>query len=129
MTTHTYPYSEDYWPPMPVVEVGLSKPGRNRIVKRLDAVVDSGADGTLIPVDMLEEVDARCVGDAQMRGISGPTRRVDVYLASLHIGSHMVHAVRVVAVPEGGEVVLGRNALQHLIVTLNGPASVTEIAG
>ena len=50
-----------------------------------------------------------------------------MYLATLHIGSHVLNAVRVVAVHEGSEAILGRNVLQFLVVTLNGPAAATEI--
>jgi hypothetical protein len=50
-----------------------------------------------------------------------------MYLTSLHVGSRALHAMRVVAVPEGSEAILGRNALQFLVVTLNGPAATTEI--
>lgn len=51
MNLHTYPYSNDYWPPMPVVEVELSKPGSDRIIRLLTAVVDSRADVSLFPID------------------------------------------------------------------------------
>jgi hypothetical protein len=65
----TYPYSQTYVPSMPVIELGVSQPGRRQPDQTVSAVIDSGADGTLI------------------------------------------------------------NVLQHLIVTLNGPAGVTEISG
>jgi predicted aspartyl protease len=91
------------------------------------AVVDSGADGTLLPIDVLEAVGAAYVGEGVIRGISGTGQRVSMYLTSLHVGSRALHAMRVVAVPEGSEAILGRNALQFLVVTLNGPAATTEI--
>ena len=47
MTTTTYPYSEDYWPPMPVVEVGLSKPGRN-VLQHLVVTLNGPASVTEI---------------------------------------------------------------------------------
>ena len=62
---YTYPYSRNYQPAMPVIEVGLDKGGqREPGVLRL-ALVDSDADGTLIPVDLLEEIGARLVGAAR----------------------------------------------------------------
>ena len=124
---YTYPYSQDYHPPMPVVEIGLSVPKRSQAEKLLIALIDSGSDGTLVPIDILEEVGARYVGDARIRGILGDSQSVDIYLASLRLGSHSVHAVRVVGAPEDTEVILGRNVLNHLVITLDGLASVTEI--
>jgi predicted aspartyl protease len=128
MKVYTYPYDTSYSPPMPVVEVGLGRPG-SRKEEAIVAIIDSGADGTLIPIDLLEQVEARYVGDARLRGISGASQAASVYLASLHIGSETLSIVRVLATPEGSEPILGRNVLQYLVVTLNGPAGVSEIAG
>ncbi len=126
-TAYTHLYSQDYWPSMPVVEVELSAPGRVQTETLLTALIDSGSDGTLIPIDILEQVGARCVGDAQIRGILGDSRAVAVYLASLRIGPHTLPAVRVVAASEDAEIILGRNVLNQLVVTLNGPAGVIQI--
>ncbi len=127
MIVHTYSYSQDYSPPMPVVEIGVSIPGNPQTEKLLTALIDSGSDGTLIPTDILEEIGARYVRAGQIRGILGDSLPVDIYLVSLRIGSHTIHAVRVVAASEDAEIILGRNVLNHLVVTLNGLASVTEI--
>lgn len=128
MSVLTYPYSDAYTPSMPVVDLGVSRPGARQPIQVVTAVVDSGADGTLVPIDVLEAVSAGYVGEAVIRGISGSRQGVSMYLATLHVGSHVLKAVRVVAIPEGGEAILGRNVLQFLVVTLNGPAAMTEIS-
>jgi predicted aspartyl protease len=125
---YTHPYSQSYSPPMPVVEIELGVPGRSRVETRLMALVDSGADGTLVPLNVLEEIGARQVGEARIRGILETSYPVAVYLVNVRIGPHLVRAVRAVAAPEGTEAMLGRNVLNHLTITLNGPASMTEIA-
>lgn len=114
---------------MPVVEVKLGKggevaPGNPRL-----ALIDSGADGTLVPIDLLEQVGARQVGTARIWGIVGQSEIADVFLASLQVGPHTLNAVRVVADLEGDEIILGRNVLNHLVVTLNGLSSTVEILG
>lgn len=38
------------------------------------ALMDSGADGTLVPIDLLEQVGARQVGTARIRGILGQSQ-------------------------------------------------------
>ncbi len=123
---YTYNYSPDYHPAMPVVEVGLSIVGQSKAQQSLMALIDSGSDGTLLPLNILEEVGARYVGDARIRGITGHTQFVDVYIANLHIGSHTLRAVRLVGV-EDEEAILGRNVLNQLTITLDGVAGVTEI--
>jgi len=127
MRVLTYPHSTAYSPSMPVVELGVSRPGVQQPSQVVTAVVDSGADGTLLPINVLEAVQAGYVGEAVIRGISGNRRGVSVYLATLYVGPHVLNAVRVVAVQEGSEAILGRNVLQFLVVTLNGPAATTEV--
>ena len=128
MRVLTFAYDSAYSPSMPVVDLNVSRPGSRRSDQIVTAVVDSGADGTLLPIDVLEAVGAGYVGEAVIRGISGSRQQVSMYLVSLHVGAHALQAIRVVAAPEGSEAILGRNALQYLVVTLNGPAAVTEIS-
>ena len=127
MSVFTFPYDVRYNPSMPVVQVELGAPGRDLLPRRLSALIDSGSDGTLVPINVLEEAGARCVGEARLRGVTGPSQLVNVYLANLQVGTHLVCGVRVVAAPEQSEFILGRNTLNHLVVTLNGLAGVTEI--
>ncbi len=47
-----------------------------------------------------------------MRGIFGTGHEVSVYLANLGLGPHVLEGIRVIAVPEGSDVILGRNVLQ-----------------
>jgi predicted aspartyl protease len=125
---YTYPYSRNYQPAMPVIEVGLGKGGQREPGLLRIALVDSGADGTLVPVDLLDEIGARLVGAARIKGILGDSQVADIYLVSLRIGPHLLSTLRVVAAAEGDEIILGRNVLNQLVVTLNGLASAVEIS-
>lgn len=125
---YTYAYSQQYTPSAPVIEIEVTAPGIRRAKEKIVALVDSGSDGTIIPVNILERVSARCVGDARMVGVIGGSIVVDVYLATLIIGTHTMSAVRVVAAMDGAEAIIGRNVLNRLVVTLNGLAGVTEIS-
>lgn len=124
---YSYDYSRDYIPAMPVVEVSLSIPGRNEPAMTATALVDSGSDGTMIPVDLLTTIGARYVGQARIRSILGDRQLINLYLVSLRIGASQIPAVQVIANPETDEIILGRDVLNQLIVTLNGVASMTEI--
>ena len=125
---YTYAYSQQYNPSAPVIEVEVTAPGVRRATEKIVALVDSGSDGTIIPVDLLERINARCVGDARMVGVVGGSFVVDIYLATLIIGIHTMSAVRVVAAIEGAEAIVGRNVLNRLVVTPNGLAGMTEIS-
>lgn len=125
---YTYPYDRRYQPAMPVVELALGKSGESGPNKLHPALIDSGADGTLVPVNLLEEIGARQVGTARIRSVLGDSQVADIFLASLRVGPHRLGAVRVIAGSEGDEIILGRNVLNQLVVTLNGLASTVEIA-
>ena len=117
----------DYDPAMPVLAIGLSRPGRPTAATIIEALVDSGSDGTLIPLDILEAADAPYVDSAYIRGVTGHREPVDLYLITVHIGTHQIHGVRAAALPVSQEAILGRNVLNQLNVMLNGVAGVTEI--
>jgi predicted aspartyl protease len=93
------------------------------------AFVDTGADATMIPRNILKAAGARYVQQRGLRGVTGSRMTVNLYLIAIHIGSHSVNGIRAVATPVGNEVILGRDVLNNLIVTLNGLAHTVEIEG
>jgi len=113
---------------MPVVDVTITTPEQRQQPITITALIDSGADGSLIPINILEQVDARYVDKVRIRGVLGHSQMVDVYLVTLQIGENWIHSVRVIAVESKAEAVLGRNVLNHLVITLDGLAGITEIS-
>jgi len=67
---YTYTYSEEYDPPMPVMEVGVSLPKQSVAEVTTLALLDSGSDGTLISIDLLESIGAKPVGPARVHGLT-----------------------------------------------------------
>ncbi len=92
------------------------------------ALLDSGADGSMIPLDVLRQIGARYQETRYLRGVTGVRQTADLYLVTIHIGPHKITGIRATAVSDGSEVIVGRDVLNHLVVTLNGLANVTEIA-
>jgi predicted aspartyl protease len=90
------------------------------------ALVDSGADATMIPINLLRKIRARVVETRRLRGVTGSSKVVQLYGVTIRIEGFVLPAVQVIATV-GDEATLGRNVLNHLIVTLNGLAGVTEI--
>ena len=125
----TYPYDRQrYSPPAPVIPIEITAPGRARSTRAIAALIDSGADATLVPIDVLEDVGARAVGYATLVGISDQPHLAEMYVVNIEIGAHVLYAVRVLAMPTDSAAVLGRDVLNHLTITLNGPAGATELA-
>ncbi len=116
-----------YDPPMPVLDIGVSRPGVNEPSVTVEAIVDTGADGSLLPLDILERAGAIFVDRAYLRGITGQRQAVDLYLTTVHLGRLRVPGIRAAALPPGEIAILGRDVLNQLDIALRGPAGVTEV--
>jgi predicted aspartyl protease len=126
---HTFSYSSVYIPSAPMVEITLISPNNPHSKGiYLSALVDSGADATLLPIDLLRQVQARVVESVNLIGITGVRTTVDLYHVVIQIGPHKFRSIKAVAQQIGAEPIIGRDVLNHLVVTLNGLAGVTEIA-
>jgi hypothetical protein len=99
----------------------LSAPAEAPRVGPLTAIIDTGADGTLIPTEYLETIEAVGYGEALLHGILGEAREVHLFEVDLHLGSHVLPGVIAVADDYGHDIVLGRNVLNKLILLLDGP--------
>ncbi len=122
----SYNYDSDYHPPMPMVELAIGLP-LSETTLEVRAIVDSGADATIIPVRTLQEVGAHRSRKAVMRGVTGVGMLVDLYAVAVQLGSYRQGFMEVVGVVDNDEAIIGRDILNHLAVTLNGPALVVEV--
>ncbi len=122
-----YPYSTEYVPAAPVVQIHLGAPGESTILGPLEAFVDTGADATLIPVEYLRQVEARKVDWAVLRSQWGERRPVPLYAVAMQINHHYFAAIWVVGDEYSEEVVLGRNVLNQIRLLLDGPAMTLEL--
>ena len=123
MKITSFLYDTTYMPSAPVITIQV----RDRKEVRLTALVDSGADATMIPINILRSIGAHRVDTMQMRGITGVAQPVGLYSVMIQISSHILPSIHVIATARGSEVIPGRDVLNHLIITLNGLAGVTEI--
>lgn len=119
--------ASNYFPPAPVLNIALAYPDESPIVGPLPALVDTGADGTFIPMVYLEELGV--AGDYQVfvRPVFGPARQVYIYTVDLIINAYRLPAIEVIGDDEGMELILGRNVLNRLTLLLNGPQAETKI--
>ena len=81
----------------------------------------------MLPITTLQTIGARYVETRQMRGVTGVALTVDLYVVIIQIGRQVIHAIRAVATQDD-EAIIGRDVLNQLVVTLNGPAEVTEMS-
>ena len=111
------PYSKLYTPPAPSLSVTFGLIGERPAFGPYDALVDSGADMTIVP---------RPLFDARLRGQWDERRLVRLYLVDVEIEAVRLPSVYVAGDPDGEEIILGRNILNKLPLFLDGPTERTE---
>jgi hypothetical protein len=126
MAVYTFDYALDYDPPMPEVELTVSSLRGQRGVT-LTALIDSGADASLIPVRYLQQIGAQPRDQKWLRGLTAGRLRVALYPVFVQIGPFQFY-VSVVGDELYQEVIIGRDVLNQMIVTLNGLAQSVEIS-
>ena len=119
-------YSAQYDPPLPVCDVVMTVPSTGLRVP-LMATIDTGADGTIMPVRYLRQIGARRAFEAYLRSQWGERRVVYLYLVDLQVGNITLPGLSVVGDELGEEAVVGRNVLNRLRLLLDGPAALTRI--
>lgn len=122
-----YGYSRNYYPPAPVIEVTFVTAAENLHVGPLPALMDSGADGTIVPINYLNEILAPSTVEMTIRSQWGERHRVLLYLVDVQIGSLTLPGVEVVGDEISDEIVIGRDILNRLRVLLDGPKETTKV--
>ncbi|PKO22065.1 MAG: hypothetical protein CVU38_11390 [Chloroflexi bacterium HGW-Chloroflexi-1] len=121
-------YDTGYEPALPVCLVTLSTPLTDFRVE-CTAVIDTGADGTIVPIRYLRQIGARRAFEVGLRSQWGERRTVFLHPVDVAIGDLALPGVYVVGDDIGEEVVLGRNVLNKLRLLLDGPAALTQVFG
>jgi predicted aspartyl protease len=107
--------------------VRISAPGEPFSAGPLRALIDTGADVSIIPLRFIEPLGAQITSRRYLRGYGGSRRRVDVYLVDVGVGDLRLPGIEVVADELDEEIIIGRNVLNRLTVILDGPHQVAEI--
>jgi predicted aspartyl protease len=123
----SYTYDAAFDPPAPVLSIRMAAPGETPQGDAVLALVDTGADGTLIPMSLLEQVEAIGVGDAVLRSGLGEVREVHIYEIDLHFDAVRLPGVLVAGDEQGDEILLGRNVLNKLILLLDGQSKQIDL--
>ena len=123
---HEFPYDSACDPAVPVCDVTLTAKSTGQQVS-LKAIIDTGADGTIIPIQFLQKIGARRTFETGLRSQWGERRTVFLYLVDLQISGLTLPGIYVVGDELGKDVVLGRNVLNRLRLLLDGPARLMQL--
>lgn len=116
--------------PSPIVIIKLIDEITQVSTSNLSAFVDTGADGTIVPLDILQKAGFR--PNRQRRRFytaqtEQPPEVVVGYSVLLQIDSFQLRDVDIYASRTVKEIILGRDVLNRIIFTYNGPQRLLEI--
>jgi predicted aspartyl protease len=121
------PYSRSVQPAMSALHVRLYSSDTDRTTEPLLALVDTGADATIVPVRQLLEIGAEETAPGWLRGITGERMPVALYFIDIRLEHMTIPGVRVVASATEEFALLGRDVLNKLPLFLDGPQQQTEV--
>lgn len=123
---YTYDYDTRYQPAMPAMQIQIGSFETDLIINT-QAIVDSGADGTIIPIQTLARLNVSSEQTKLMRGVAGGAINVALYPVKILVAGQQF-PVSAVGDEIGREIIIGRDVLNQMQVTLNGLAHMVEVS-
>ena len=122
-----YSFFTQMQPPAPFVLLTLRHPQTGAEVQDVIAQLDTAADRTLLPLDLVKSLAFDKIGDIEIEGVGGTVEFMPLYHILLGIASRPLRPYAVVAHPGEPWVLLGRDVLNGHRVLFDGPNLVLEI--
>ncbi len=122
-----YPYNDAYWPDFPVLNVELCNEDDGFRTKSIVALLDTGADASMVPMDLLRQIQAYVIGSSHVRSHWGDRHEVYLFQIDVKLDQITLPGITVIGDEHGDEVVLGRDVLNKLRLLLDGPTNQTEL--
>ena len=116
-----------YFPPIPVLQVRIYRLGSAMRTDGVEATVDTGADMTIAPAELMEQMEALRVIETDLVSQWGDLHSVTLYLVDLEIENLLLPGIYIAGDETASEIILGRNVLNKLPLFLDGPEQQTEL--
>lgn len=125
MSAH-FDYQTNYpGPAFPVAAATVR--GRSTKPVTVTGLIDSGADATILPAELLRRVDARRIDVVWARTVNGQRYQANLFQVSIQIGEYEFPGIEVIANVDTDEAIIGRDVLNQLYVVLDGPGETAVI--
>ena len=114
-----FDYDPDFSPPAPVLEVIVHHPKTAGLETEVGAQLDPGSDVSVLPESAAHAIGLQRDGELEVEGYEGLVARVPLCIVTLEVAGEMLPPMSVVVMPRS-LALLGRDVLNHFILTLNG---------
>jgi predicted aspartyl protease len=122
-----YSYSQQISPPAPFVHVSLACPETKAEIADLPAQLDTAADRTVIPAELVDRLGLAPLDEIHVGGFGGQILLVRTYRIAVAIRGCQAKLVEVIAHSEEPFILLGRDLLNDRQLFLDGPGLALEI--
>ena len=119
-------YSRDFDPPAPFIDMIVAAPGGSGSQRSVGALLDTGAEVSVIPQQIVHELELSPYAEMVIEAFDGRRQRVDLYVVALEIADTRLSLVRAIAYSTS-YAILGRDVLNRFFTTLDGPHLSFEI--
>lgn len=119
-------YSRDFDPPAPFIDIIIVASNDSRVRRSTGALLDTGAEVSVIPPQIIHELELSPYTEMIIEAFDGRRQRVNLYAVTLKVAGTRLSPVRAVAYPTG-YAILGRDVLNRFLTTLDGPRLSFEI--
>ena len=120
---HRFTYDEHRDPPAPALPLLVAAPGSEEAIL-VASLVDTGADVTLVPLEIARRLRLPLVDRLLLEGLGGAVRRAPVHAALVRCAG-LRCLTRVVAFDR--EAIIGRDLLNRFAALLDGPRLALSI--
>jgi len=119
--------STDYNPPIPILSIRFGYGDRQPWLGPYDAIVDTGADATIVPEEIPLRLRAIPLNPVNLVTQWGESHPATAYLVHVGIGDIHLAGIVVAGDPTSHEIILGRNLLNRLALLLDGPQAEADV--
>lgn len=122
-----YRYLTDFSPPAPFVHVVIGNPENGQATQEIPALLDVGADRTVVPLKIIEQLHFSPLRTLLVGGLGNEVQRLETFSATVQIRQGRPYAVEILGHANESYLLLGRDVLNQLRIVLDGPNQVLEI--
>ena len=122
----TTAYDTSSQPPAPFVEFEVVSPQDSTQRRLAQGLLDTGAEVSVLPVEILTALQVPKASDMSVESWDGSPTPVTTYIVTLGMADARLGSIEVVAAPIP-YAILGRDVLNHFILTLNGKDLILEL--
>lgn len=129
MKTAKFNYDASFHPPAPVLDTLLVRPLSKDMTQaiRIDGLIDSGADITVVPQRVADQLKLYPVDEVLVAGYTGEPTRERVYSVVLIIAGFEPQFIRAVGSGKMNIALLGRDIINQWGLLLDGKQRAFEI--